>query len=130
MSFSLFNQDTDLKEGPSPYPLPQERKKEADLPGKGGARPESKGEKDFLSRFRDRIRIANKGMPVKAHFHKSNSYPVPEMPEMLKCGSLPLPFRGETGLDRRELLAGRIAMCQRKSAKHHDIVEAGLNLVV
>jgi hypothetical protein len=49
MSFSLFNQDTGLKEGPSPYPLPQERKKEADLPGKGGARPESKGEKDFLS---------------------------------------------------------------------------------
>jgi hypothetical protein len=49
MSFSLFNQDTDLKEGPSPYPLPQERKKEADLPGKGGARPESKGKKDFLS---------------------------------------------------------------------------------
>jgi hypothetical protein len=71
MSFSLFNQDTDLKEGPSPYPLPQERDKEADLPEigmngphrhcpherdkeadlpeKGGARPESKGEKDFLS---------------------------------------------------------------------------------
>jgi len=49
MSFSLFNQDTDLKAGPSPYPLPQERKKEGDLPGKGGVRPESKGEKDFLS---------------------------------------------------------------------------------
>jgi hypothetical protein len=71
MSYSLFNQDTDLKEGPSPYPLPQERDKEADLPDgrrdarptlspqerdkeadlpeKGGARPESKGEKDFLS---------------------------------------------------------------------------------
>jgi len=25
MSFSLFNQDTDLKESPSPYPLPLER---------------------------------------------------------------------------------------------------------
>jgi len=71
MSFPLFNQDTDLKKSPSPYPLPQERKKEADLPGeprragagslpqerkkeadlpgKGGARPESKGEKNFLS---------------------------------------------------------------------------------
>ena len=71
MSFSLFNQDTDLKKSPSPYPLPQEREKEADLPGrlseqqkrylpqerkkegdlpgKGGVRPESKGEKDFLS---------------------------------------------------------------------------------
>jgi len=49
MSFSLFNQDTDLKKSPSPYPLPQEREKEADLPGKGGATPESKGEKDFLS---------------------------------------------------------------------------------
>jgi len=71
MSFSLFNQDTDLKEGPSPYPLPQERKKEADvpgeprragagslpqerkkeadLPGKGGARQKSQGEKNLLS---------------------------------------------------------------------------------
>ena len=71
MSFPLFNQDTDLKKSPSPYPLPQERKKEADLPGeprragagslpqerkkeadlpgKGGARLESKGEKNFLS---------------------------------------------------------------------------------
>jgi len=49
MSFPLFNQDAGLKKGPSPYPLPQERKKEADLPGKGGARPESKGKKDFLS---------------------------------------------------------------------------------
>ena len=29
--------------------LPQEREKEADLPGKGGATPESKGEKNFLS---------------------------------------------------------------------------------
>ena len=27
MSFSLFNQDTDLKECPSPYPLPLERGK-------------------------------------------------------------------------------------------------------
>jgi hypothetical protein len=43
MSFSLFNQDTDLKNSPSPNPLPQGRKKEADLPGKGGARPASKG---------------------------------------------------------------------------------------
>jgi len=49
MSFSLFNQDTDLKKSPSPYPLPQERKKEGDLPGKGGARIKSKGEKNFLS---------------------------------------------------------------------------------
>jgi len=49
MSFSLFNQDTDLKKSPSPYPLPQERKKETDLPGKGGARPESKGKKNLLS---------------------------------------------------------------------------------
>jgi hypothetical protein len=47
MSFPLFNQDTDLKEGPSPYPLPQERKEEADLPGKGSARPESKGNEEF-----------------------------------------------------------------------------------
>ena len=51
MSFSLFNQDTGLKEGPSPYPLPQERKKEADLPGKGGARPESKGKKGSFGTF-------------------------------------------------------------------------------
>ena len=29
--------------------------------------------------FRDRIRITSKEIPVKAHFHKSNSYPVPEM---------------------------------------------------
>jgi len=49
MSFPLFNQDTDLKEGPSPYPLPQERKEEANLPGKGGARPESKGKENSLS---------------------------------------------------------------------------------
>jgi hypothetical protein len=49
MSFPLFNLDTDLKKSPSPYPLPQERKKEADPSGKGGARPESKGEKNFLS---------------------------------------------------------------------------------
>jgi len=25
MSFSLFNQDTDLRKSPSPFPLPQER---------------------------------------------------------------------------------------------------------
>jgi len=49
MIFSLFHQDAGLKKGPSPYPLPQERKKEANLPGKGGARRESKGKENSLS---------------------------------------------------------------------------------
>ena len=49
MSFSLFNQDTDLRKSPSPFPLPQEREKKADLSGKGGVGPESNGEKNSLS---------------------------------------------------------------------------------
>jgi hypothetical protein len=49
MSFFTFQPRRRFEESPSPYPLPQERKKEADLAGKGGARPESKGKKNFLS---------------------------------------------------------------------------------